>query len=127
MSPSRRPYLVLLGGVLAAIVALVVVVTVVWNYRPPGESVSVVPTQQPTAGAGPDSSGANTPAPGESPTPGSEITPDPGPTPAATPGVAKQTTSGSVNQEELTGYVWPLRKALITGRMAPREFGAFLI
>ena len=33
----------------------------------------------------------------------------------------------SLDPEELTGYVWPTRHSLITGRMGPRDFGAFVI
>jgi murein DD-endopeptidase MepM/ murein hydrolase activator NlpD len=41
--------------------------------------------------------------------------------------LAKDTIAQSAEPEELAGYVWPIRHALITGRMTPRDFGAFLI
>lgn len=50
----------------------------------------------------------------------------PGPSPTATPDALKQASPRSEPPEEVTGYVWPLRNALITSRFAARDFGGFL-
>jgi len=48
--------------------------------------------------------------------------------PGATPDLSKAAaTERSRPPAELTGYVWPLRNALITSRFAARDFGGFVI
>ncbi len=41
--------------------------------------------------------------------------------------LAKDTLAESLEPEELTGYIWPVRHALITSRMKARDFGGFVV
>jgi murein DD-endopeptidase MepM/ murein hydrolase activator NlpD len=78
-------------------------------------AVATTPAGQPTEGP---------------PTDGRPTTPGPSPTigPRPTDGLPhKSGHPRSVEPTELTGYVWPLRNALISSRMAPRDFGGFVI
>lgn len=124
--PAFRPlYLVLSAFVLAALAGAVFLV---WSYRPPADpSAAGAPT--PTAEASPSGVPADTAPPNPTPT-GTTTTPEPGLTPSPTaprPLGAKETLAASVDPEELTGYVWPARHAIITSRFAPREFAGFVI
>jgi murein DD-endopeptidase MepM/ murein hydrolase activator NlpD len=57
-------------------------------------------------------------------TPGPDDTPTPQPTP---PSTAKVQPRHSVGPKQLTGYGWPLKRAWITSRFAPRDFGQFIV
>jgi murein DD-endopeptidase MepM/ murein hydrolase activator NlpD len=127
MSMRRVLYIGLSAVVLVALVASAVLV---FSYRPPGDSTAALPTPSPTTQTptGSDIPGAttgpNATDPSSTEKPGTSQVP-----PSAQPvnPLAKDTLAESLDPEELTGYVWPVRRALITGRMTPREFGAFLI
>src|SRR4051794_24003880 len=124
---SRRPLYLALSVV--ALVALVASAVLVFSYRPSDGSVAVGPT--PTAGL-PSFGGDASLGPGESPI---EVTPEPAPTstdgslvtPLPGSALTKDAQTGSKDPAQLTGYSWPIRNSLITGRMGPREFGAFVI
>ena len=83
--------------------------------KPSATDAAAIATQTPT-----QTSAASTPssAPG---TPGSSEAPSaqPSPSPAPNP-LAKQLPPTSVDPEQLTGYVWPVRNAFLTSRFAPR-------
>jgi len=116
--PVPRPlYLVVSGVVLAALVGSALLV---WTYRPPSETgTSNAPT--PTAAAtGTGSAPSHQPT---QPTP----TAAPSPTPSPTSALVKEVQPQSAEPEDLTGYIWPTRHALITSRFAPRDFGSFLL
>jgi murein DD-endopeptidase MepM/ murein hydrolase activator NlpD len=126
--PSRRPlYLVLSVVVLVALAASAVLV---FTYKPSdGSAIAILPT--PTTG--PTSIGGDASVgPGESPI---QVTPEPAPTstdgslptPPSGSSLVKDAQPGSKDPAELTGYSWPIRNSLITGRMGPRDFGAFVI
>ncbi len=83
----------------------------------------------PTGGTAPTAA----PSPGQ-PTDGNPTDGGPGPTatdtpaPGETPDLSKSAAiERSRPPAELTGYVWPLRNALITSRFAARDFGGFVI
>jgi murein DD-endopeptidase MepM/ murein hydrolase activator NlpD len=125
---SRRPLYLALSVVV--LVALVASAMLVFSYRPSdGSVVAVVPT--PTAEL-PSIGGDASIGPGESPvqvttepaptsTDGSLVTPSPG------SALVKDAQVGSKDPAQLTGYSWPIRNSLITGREGPRDFGAFVI
>ena len=124
---SRRPlYLALSVVVLVALVASAVLV---FTYRPSDSGVVIVPT--PTTEL-PSIGGDATVGPAESPV---QVTPEPAPTstdgslvtPTPASPLIKDEQAGSKDPAELTGYSWPIRNSLITGRMGPRDFGAFVI
>ena len=116
--PALRPlYLVVSAIVLVALIGSAVLV---WTYRPPGEGVSgaLTPTPSATDPSTPASQppdGPQTPSAAPSPT---ETLPSP---------LLKDIQPQSAEPEDLTGYVWPARNALITSRFAPRDFGPFLV
>ena len=121
MPAFRSPYLVL-GLVLLLAAVMVGGSFALTEPRP-------MPTAPAVGGASPGSSAV--PGDGSTPTPGKTdeplppgVTPAPGSTP---PPVAKDVTPVSVEPEDLEGYEWPLRNALITSRMAPREAGFVII
>jgi murein DD-endopeptidase MepM/ murein hydrolase activator NlpD len=60
------------------------------------------------------------------PTPTAAHTPAPSPTPEPTP-QARLINPPSLEPEQLTGYVWPLRNGWITSRFGPRSFGAMVM
>lgn len=57
-------------------------------------------------------------------TPGPGATPTPEPT---APPTDKVLPRHSVGPKQLTGYGWPLKRAWITSRFAPRDFGNFIV
>ena len=126
MSPR---HLVYLGLSVVALIALVASAALVFNYRPNG-AVADVPTSTPPAQI-PTTSLApgQTPAPVPTDRSGNEQPSTPQPPETAPPAnpLAKDTIGKSDDPEELTGYVWPVRNALITSRMRARDFGGFVV
>jgi len=121
--PLPRPlYLVVSGIVLAALIGSAYLV---WTYRPPGEEVAGAPTPTPAATGIAIGTGL---VPSAQPT-GSVASPTSSPTatPSGVSPLAKDIQELSAEPEELTGYIWPTRNALITSRFAPRDFGGFLL
>ena len=115
----------------AALVVLVASAALVFTYKPSDGSAAVVATATPSGSAVPgstDSAPGSTAGPSQAPTDSGPID-SPLFTPLPTPlsSTAKQTGPHSLDPEELTGYIWPVKHALITSRFAPRDFGAFLI
>jgi murein DD-endopeptidase MepM/ murein hydrolase activator NlpD len=122
MPALKTPYLVL-AAVLFVVVAIGAIALVA--FQPPADQVAAVPT--PSATAATDASGN----PGPDQTPSGDATssttgvPQ---TPVATHDpAAKDLTPVSDAPKELDGYIWPVRNALITSRMAARDFGGFVI
>ena len=138
--PDARPVPPLLAQMtpvrLAALgVSLVVLFAAVWLVfmspginEPAASPVAQLPSGSPgqspdtppaTAGAVPSSSLATAPS-------GAPETPPPS---AAPNPLAKELPPRSVDPEDLTGYVWPVRDARITGRFAPRpaSLGGFIV
>lgn len=116
---------------LLAVIAISLVMTATLVVLGLGNSASDAPTFTPSGPLG--TSAAVDPTPGELPTTplpgGSGLTPGPLDTPTAgafVPEALKATGPGSDPPEELTGYVWPLRNALITSRFGARDFGGFV-
>jgi murein DD-endopeptidase MepM/ murein hydrolase activator NlpD len=93
--------------------------------------VSMGPKPEGVGGLGPTASAPGSANPSGQPT-GTDVTPPPttstGPE-SSTPPIltAKDTTSVSAEPEDLEGYIWPVQHALITSRMAARDFGGFVI
>ena len=102
------------------LVALVASAVLVFSYRPPGDSTAALPTPSPTTQTptGSDIPGA-TQAPNPTDRSGNEQPRHAAGAALAEPvnPLAKDTLAESLNPEELTGYIWPVRHALITGRM----------
>jgi len=119
---SVRPLYLLLPAV--ALIGLLLSAMLIWSYRP-AEDTGVAGAPTPTAASG-STDGAPVSSPSDTPT---EVPPTPGPSPSPAPtnGLAKQALPESVPPAELTGYIWPVRHALITSRFAPRDFGGFLL
>ena len=125
MSTRRILYI---GLSAVALIALVASAMLVFSYRPPGDTAAL-PTPSPTIQTPTETlAPGSTPAPNPTDGSGTEQPGTPQPQPSAAPAnpLAKDTLVGSLDPEDLTGYIWPVRHALITGRMAPRDFGAFL-
>jgi murein DD-endopeptidase MepM/ murein hydrolase activator NlpD len=79
----------------------------------------------PTALGSPGASGNQASGEPHSGAPGSQR---PGTTPTPTPLPTDKTFHArSADPNDLTGYVWPLRNALISSRFAPRDIGGFLL
>lgn len=94
------------------------------NSRGPGgQGGTIAGDQPPAASAGATAAPMSTDAidPTDSPT----DTPAAAPTPTARP--AKAARPKSLPPDELTGYVWPLRNALITSGFRHRDFGTFVM
>lgn len=120
---------VLLTAAAAVLVVVAALIFLGMGRSAPGTATaSRVPNLAPnTAGSEPSEPG--TPSTEASPsTPTSTASPGltPLPTPTPTP-TTKTASAPSVEPEELTGYVWPLRNALLTSRMAARDFGGFVV
>jgi murein DD-endopeptidase MepM/ murein hydrolase activator NlpD len=119
-------------ALLLAVIALALVMITTLVVLGLGNSGSGSPTRHPSGSTDPGLGVAPTPRglpsdPGPSdvaPTLGPLDTPRAGPSP--TPDARKSARERSTAPEQLTGYVWPLRNALITSRFAAREFGGFL-
>lgn len=128
-APRRRGLFGLSGprlGLLAALALLVVVVgaQLVGGGRPNPDGSNLTDTPSPSIGAtSPAARSSSSPA---VPTSGPTATPPPTATPSPPP-PRKVAPPTSVPPTELTGYVWPLRRALITSRFGPRDFGGFVI
>src|SRR5687768_12124388 len=123
MPALRPPYLAL--AAVALVVVVVGAVLLASGGQAPGGVGAIGPT--PSALALPDATASPTGLGGTTQPTTSSAPPTPS-TPSATPtSNAKDRTPVSAAPEDLEGYVWPLRNALITGRMGPREFGAFVI
>jgi len=120
--PFRR--IVLLSLAVAALAVAAAWTVMGLNPASPGTASATH-----TGGPSPISSAATTPDPQASPgqPPAPSVPSDPGATPAPTPLPTKAFGPTSAEPEELTGYVWPLRNALLTSRMAPRDFGGFVV
>jgi len=120
-------HLVYIALSVAALIALVASAALVFNYRPGG--VADLPTDAPTALL-PTASLApgQTPAPIPTDASGSDQPGTPPPQTAA-PGdpLAKDAVAQSDDPEELTGYIWPVRRGLITSKMKARDFGGFVV
>lgn len=116
-----RPLYLLLPAI--ALIGLLLSAMLIWTYRPPDGTIAGAPTPLGTPGTTGGEPGATSSA---GPT---DTTPTPLliPTPTPPQGLAKAGPPESVPVAELTGYVWPVRHALITSRFAPRDFGGFLI
>jgi len=117
-----RPLYLALPAV--ALIGLLLSAMLIWTYRPP-EDPGVAGAPTPTSAPGP-TDGAPAGSPSDTPTDAPE-TPSLSPSPPVANGLAKQALPQSVPPEELTGYMWPARHALITSRFAPRDFGGFLL
>lgn len=131
MSPSNlssdirgvsRTQLVLLGIALIALLGAALVVFGPGAPRPGGPVAT-----PPGTTLAPGATGQPSGAPATTGPDGNPITPDPGQPAVPTPQPGKAVGSTSVPPEELTGYIWPLRNALITSRFAPRDFGGFVV
>lgn len=117
-----RPLYLLLPA--TALVGLLLSAMLIWTYPPPDGTVGAgAPTPAGTPGA------TEAPVAASSAVAPTEATPTPllVPTPTAPHGLAKQAPPESVPVTELTGYIWPVRNALITSRFAPRDVGGFLL
>jgi murein DD-endopeptidase MepM/ murein hydrolase activator NlpD len=112
--PASRPRNLLIATALLVLAGVVVVIGV--NSIPPAIS-GVEPT--PTAVAGvpgtPGGDGLFTPTPTDSYAPTG-----PTPVPSESPSINKRPPAHSVEPEQLTGYVWPVRNARVSSRFAPR-------
>jgi len=121
MTPAR---LGLLALSLVALIGAVWLVFVGVDLKPGPAATPVAalpsPTAAPTADQAteqPTDSPSSAPsAPGATEQPSAPTTPQPTPLDP----LAKQVPPTTVEPDQLTGYVWPLRNALISGRFAPR-------
>jgi murein DD-endopeptidase MepM/ murein hydrolase activator NlpD len=127
-----------LAALVGSLVVLFVAVWLVFLGPNPSQPGATPVAQAPTGSPGESTGAPGSPSPpgevpGEapsaapdSPAPGS-ADPQPEPTPANP--LAKEVPPRSVEPEDLTGYVWPVRDARITGRFAPRpaSLGGFVV
>jgi murein DD-endopeptidase MepM/ murein hydrolase activator NlpD len=105
------------GAALGTALALFVVAVGLVAFGPGNGSRVPTPTAPGIALGTPGTSGnPATLAPGATPTP--EPTP---------PSTDKVLPKRSVGPKQLTGYGWPLKRAWITSRFAPRDFGQFIV
>jgi murein DD-endopeptidase MepM/ murein hydrolase activator NlpD len=121
--PALKTSYLVLAAALFVVVAIGAILLVA--FQPPADQVATVPTPTPTAVI--DTTDDPNPEPG---TPGGGSVPPSGR--PATPGptdepLAKDLTALSVTPKELDGYIWPVQHALITSKMAARDFGGFVI
>jgi murein DD-endopeptidase MepM/ murein hydrolase activator NlpD len=120
-----RVLLILLAGAVLILGATVVVVLGPRNGAPtvPPVGAAAIPTPAATSGSSPGASSAPSFSPSAGPTP------TPVPTPTPTSWLTKAIQPESTPPDQLTGYSWPLRDALITSRFAPRAAtdGGFVI
>lgn len=104
-------------------------VYLVFMAPPGGSQPQTSPAAQlPSASPGSGSTASpGTPQPGATGSPTDPGSPQPDPTPGNP--LAKQLPPKSSDPTELTGYVWPVRNARITGRFAPRPAsqGGFVV
>jgi murein DD-endopeptidase MepM/ murein hydrolase activator NlpD len=121
MTPARIGVLLLSLAVFVVAVALVFGDIGTPGTRP-GSPVAVIPSG--AASLRPSASGAGAASPG-----GSVAGSSAAPTPTVLDPLLKQVPPHSDEPEDLTGYVWPARDALITSRFAPREasLGGFVV
>jgi murein DD-endopeptidase MepM/ murein hydrolase activator NlpD len=122
-------HLLYLALSVVALVALIGSAALVLNYRPNGVAADL-PTasprsQMPTSSLGPGETAA--PIPTDAPASEQPATPAPPETISPIDPLAKDAVQQSLDPEELTGYVWPVRNALITSRMRARDFGGFVV
>jgi murein DD-endopeptidase MepM/ murein hydrolase activator NlpD len=128
MPNLRRPHVYV--PLIAAIVLLVLVGASLLVNRPlaggPGGQGGVQGGQGGSqinpSDVGPTPSLAALATPNPTPAP----TPTPEPTPIPTP-IPKVVRDISLEPEELTGYVWPLRYSYVTSRFGQRDFGGFIV
>ena len=120
MPALRTPYLAL-AAVALVVVLIGATLLVLGNQNPDGVG-AVGPT--PTPAASTNATAVPTGPDGTAPPTSSAAPSTP---PATPPSNAKDPTPVSAAPEDLEGYVWPTRNSLITGRMGPRELGAFVI
>lgn len=124
LAPSRALLLAVIAITLAMLTTLVVLGL--------GNSGSGSPTRPPDSVTDPGLGIGATPSelPSGSLPSHSDLTPGAVDTPTVAPSAAPETHKvappRSDEPEQLTGYVWPLRNALITSRFAPRDFAGFL-
>jgi murein DD-endopeptidase MepM/ murein hydrolase activator NlpD len=90
----------------------------------PGQATQSAPPSD--VAAAPTEVAPGIPAPSPGPT-GQGGTVQSSPSPAPPPFSDKEIGPRSLDPEELTGYVWPLRNAWITSRFAARDFGGFVV
>ena len=123
MPALGRPYLAL------GAVALVVVVIGAILLAAGGPAPASVGAVGPPASGEPRLSTPPPVDPGNSGAPPPTLVPGetPAPSPTSPTSAAKDLTPVSVAPDELEGYIWPVRNALITSRMAARDFGGFVI
>lgn len=107
------------GAALGAALAFFVVAVTLVALGPANAPASTTPTPPGVAQGTPGASGS-LPSGG----PGPDATPTPEPTAPSTDKVGPR---DSVEPEQLTGYGWPLKRAWITSRFAPRDFGNFIV
>jgi murein DD-endopeptidase MepM/ murein hydrolase activator NlpD len=101
----------------------VVVVAIAMGAGSSPTTIGDSATGRPTAAADATTDGQPTaPAPTDAASPS-----QPPPLPTSTPTPLKEVNARSLDPEELTGYVWPLRNSRITSRFAPRDYGGFLL
>jgi murein DD-endopeptidase MepM/ murein hydrolase activator NlpD len=121
MRPTRPLYLLLPA---LALVGLLFSAALIWGYKP-NDQLDIAGLPTPSSGLpasiGPNSSAGSS---GASPTPSPSAVSG---SPAPVLSLAKVGPPQSVEPEDLTGYIWPVKKALITSRFAPRDFGGFVI
>ena len=105
------------GATLGSALALFVVAVALVMSGPGSAPANVSPTPPAVAHATPGASAI--PA-----TPGPDDTPTPEPT---APSTDKVEPRRSVGPKQLTGYGWPLKRAWITSKFGPRDFGNFVV
>lgn len=113
--PASHPRTLLLLSA-AMLVAVATAIVIGANLQPSPIAAGPTPTTSTGAPGTPGADGLTTPTPTDSYAP---TGPTPGPS-ALPPSTNKVPPAHSVPPEELTGYIWPARNALITSRFAPR-------
>lgn len=105
------------GATLGSALALFVVAVALVMSGPGNAPANPTPTRPGVANATPQASaGLGTPDP--------DATPTPEPTAPSTDRVEPRR---SVGPNQLTGYGWPLKRAWITSKFGPRDFGNFVV
>lgn len=115
--PARPLYLVLSVAALVAVISAIVAGAMVIGPRPDSRPQGALGSPSAATGTPQATTRDEQPAP----------TGTRAPVPTGMPLPAKDPTPVSLPPEELTGYAWPVRNALITGRVGPREFGQFIV
>ena len=120
--PARAVLYVVVSAVVLA--ALAVSAILVFSYRPSGAAlVADVPSPSLPVGQMPEAGQSDGPSAATLP----PVTPAPSRSPASS--LAKETLPDSAAPEQLKGYAWPVRNALITSRFEPRPAtdGGFVV